>query len=158
MSRFEEAITIVLQHENGYIHDPDDPGGETNFGLSHRTYPYLDIKGLTRDQAIEIYKRDWWDPFPMYDLLPHPEVAIKLFDLAVNMGTLQAVKLLQRAMRATCGAILEEDGRVGPKTWEAIAWSDGHCLLAVLKAEAAHFYRLLNKPKYLAGWLERVYS
>ena len=46
--RFEEAIEIILQHEGvgidpenptGYVNDPDDPGGETHFGITKRSYP-----------------------------------------------------------------------------------------------------------------------
>ena len=157
MSRFEEAIEIVLRHEGGYVHDSDDPGGETNFGISKRSYPHLDIAKLTLEDAIKLYRRDWWDPYPFYEVIPHPDVAIKLFDLAVNMGTVQAVKLLQRATRATCGATLVEDGRFGPKTLEAVTWSHGHCLLAVFKAEAANFYRNLHRPKFEASWINRAY-
>ena len=58
---FAKAIAFTLQREGGHVNDPDDPGGETNFGLSKRAYPYLDIAGLTLDQATHIYRRDYWD-------------------------------------------------------------------------------------------------
>lgn len=47
--------------EGGYINDPDDPGGETKYGISKKYHPNLDIKNLTLDQAINIYKLEYWD-------------------------------------------------------------------------------------------------
>ena len=48
---FEEIIDNVLESEGGYVNDKDDPGGETNMGISKRAYPDLDIKNLTREEA-----------------------------------------------------------------------------------------------------------
>src|SRR5690606_34526085 len=83
--RFAVAVEVVLRHEGGYVHDPADPGGETNWGISKRSYPHLDIASLTREQAIEIYRRDWWNRHG-YDRIKSLDVAVKTFDLAVNMG------------------------------------------------------------------------
>ncbi len=57
--KFAVALEKVLAHENGYVNDPDDPGGETKFGISKRSYANLNIKDLTREQAAEIYYRDF---------------------------------------------------------------------------------------------------
>lgn len=54
------AIALVLKHEGGYIDDPADPGGETKYGISKRSYPDLDIKNLTPEEATAIYQRDFW--------------------------------------------------------------------------------------------------
>ena len=35
---FDAAVSYVLKWEGGYSNDPDDPGGETNFGISKRAY------------------------------------------------------------------------------------------------------------------------
>ena len=61
MTNFQTAIKFVLQWEGGYANDSVDPGGETNYGISKRSYPDLDIKNLSIADAIEIYKRDYWD-------------------------------------------------------------------------------------------------
>ncbi len=84
MSTFDTAVTAVLSYEGGYVNDPNDPGGETNWRISKRAYPNLDIKNLTRDQAIQIYRRDYWDSLEC-DRFP-PLIAIALFDAAVNQG------------------------------------------------------------------------
>ena len=60
-SKFEMAINFVLPQEGGYVNDPDDAGGETNFGISKRKYPSVDIKNLTDLDAVAIYRRDYWD-------------------------------------------------------------------------------------------------
>ena len=60
MSAFDYALDFVLREEGGYTNNPNDPGGETNYGICKRNYPNLDIKGLTRAQAIAIYRRDYW--------------------------------------------------------------------------------------------------
>ena len=48
---FADALDLVLRHEGGYVNSPKDPGGETNFGISKKSYPYLDIKKLTKTDA-----------------------------------------------------------------------------------------------------------
>ena len=49
--KFDEIIEVVLHHEGGYVNDPKDPGGETNFGIAKRSHPDVDIKNLTKDGA-----------------------------------------------------------------------------------------------------------
>ena len=61
MTWFDQCFEKVIGFEGGYTLDPKDPGGETNWGISKRAYPSIDIKNLTREGAKEIYKRDYWD-------------------------------------------------------------------------------------------------
>ena len=56
LTSFDDIIEITLEHEGGYVHDPNDLGGETNFGIAGRFYPDVDIKNLTIEGAKEIYK------------------------------------------------------------------------------------------------------
>ena len=53
---FEDAFDRLISHEGGYVNDPLDPGGETKFGISKRSYPTLDIAALTREDARAIYR------------------------------------------------------------------------------------------------------
>jgi lysozyme family protein len=153
---FEKAVAKTLDREGGYIFDPDDPGGETKFGISKRSYPTLNIKALTKEQAIAIYRRDYWDRGG-YGMLAHERLAAKLFDLAVNMGPRQAHRLLQRAINATTPWAVTVDGLLGPKTMEAVnEHPHGDYLLAALKLAAINFYTDLGKRKYLAGWIRRT--
>lgn len=161
MSEFARAIDTLLKHEGGYVFDMDDPGGETKYGISKRTYPYLDIVNLTEEDAKRIYKQDWWDKY-LYSLINNQKIATKVFDLAVNMGAKQSHKLLQRAVNAT-GGDLVDDGVIGQKTREAVNLASPEAVLAALRSESAGYYRVLiaKNPineKYEKGWLKRAYS
>jgi len=79
---FNFCVDQVLKHEGGYVNDPRDPGGETNFGISKRAYPTLNIKALTKEQAIEVYRRDYWARIDK----TFPELNLLVFDSAVNQG------------------------------------------------------------------------
>ena len=81
---FRDYIERVLSHEGGYVNDPRDPGGETRWGISKRSYPHVDIKRLTRDDAIAIYERDFWRRV-QGDKLPR-QFAFQALDAAVNHG------------------------------------------------------------------------
>ena len=59
---FEAAVNDVLGEEGGYVNNPADPGGETNWGISKRAFPQVDIKALTRDDAKALYRANYWDP------------------------------------------------------------------------------------------------
>lgn len=86
---FNQALQFVLEREGGYVNDPSDPGGETKYGISHRSYPQLDIKALTPEQAGALYESDYWRPAGCEDLAP--DMALVVFDTAVNCGVQQAV-------------------------------------------------------------------
>ena len=54
MITFEQIIDSVLEHEGGYVNDPYDKGGETKFGIAKRWYPDIDIKNLTKSDALYV--------------------------------------------------------------------------------------------------------
>ena len=58
--RFLAFMPFIFKWEGGYDNDPDDPGGETKYGIDKRSHPSVDIKNLTREQAMEIYWREYW--------------------------------------------------------------------------------------------------
>ncbi len=148
---FDTAVTAVLSYEGGYVDDPNDPGSETNWGISKRAYPNLDIKHLTRDQAIQIYRRDYWDALGC-DRFP-PLIAIALFDAAVNQGPSAAVRILQRALGVT------GDGVIGPQTLAAARAADGQALLADFLADRAVQYAGLSTfARYGQGWMRRLFA
>lgn len=116
-SPWDIAIAFVLEQEGGYTMDPNDPGGETNFGISKKAYPDLDIKNLTVGQAQAIYKSDYWTPCRCANL-PFA-YAVAVFDMAVNQGIGTAIKVLQE----TFGVVA--DGVFGPETLAAVTAANG---------------------------------
>ncbi|RME80559.1 MAG: hypothetical protein D6771_09350, partial [Zetaproteobacteria bacterium] len=144
MGLADAAIRWVIAHEGGYANDPRDPGGETKYGISKRSYPDLDIAALTIEDAIAIYRRDWWDRYD-YDALADAAdaaVAVRTFDLAVNMGAHAAHALLQRAL-ADCGEPVRVDGIIGPQTLAACRRADRGWLYAHLLRRAMERYARL---------------
>ena len=81
---FDEIIEEVLKHEGGYVNDPDDAGGETNYGIAKKFNPDVDIKNLTKDGAKEIYYNKYWVPSKA-DKVPDKLKHI-YFDMVVNFG------------------------------------------------------------------------
>lgn len=143
---FEQAVKSVLSYEGGYLNDPDDPGGETNLGISKRSFPSEDIAGMTVDRAKHIYLEKFWNPIHGNEL--SPSVAFFMLDTAVNLGVHQAVLLLQRA--SYCIA----DGIIGPVT---VAASQNIGTLDDLASLRIAFYHgLKGFPKYGKGWLRRT--
>ena len=110
---FDLAFDRLLGHEGGYTPGVGDPGGETNWGISKRTYPHLDIKNLTREHAKTIYYTDLWLRIHA-DQLPG-SVAFQTFDFAVNSGIYTAIRYLQRAVGVA------DDGHWGPVSVAAAA-------------------------------------
>lgn len=158
---FEEAIVKLLKDEGGYVNHKNDRGGETNFGITKRSYPHVDIKNLTVEGAKEIYHRDFWATGP-YDKIVHHALAEKVFNTAVNAGAQRAFKLLQQAANA-CGGKLIVDGAIGPKSIAAINALDGSKLLDEYRIEQANFYYMLvakdpSQQVFLKGWLARAKS
>jgi len=158
---FDRAIEVVLAHEgDAYTDNPADRGGPTKFGIAQRWNPDLDVESLTRAQAIEIYWQRYWFGH-RYEFLPEA-VAIKVFDLAVNLGTKTAVTCLQRALHA-CSLKVAIDGSLGPETCGAARKADQVALMAALRSEAAGEYRLrvarsADQVVFEGGWLTRAYA
>ena len=183
MSAFHTAVEKVLQHEGGFVDDPVDPGGATNYGISIRWLRKVgdedgdgwldgdldhdgdidvdDIRGMSRDQAIDFYRTHFWEAYH-YDQIKNQVIAEKVFDFTVNMGSRQSHKILQRACRA-CRHVIKDDGVIGKMTLSAVNNIPHPTLITAIRSEAAGFYRLLvckNKKlsKYINGWLNRAYA
>lgn len=157
---FDKAVEVVLEHEGGFVDHPADAGGPTNFGISSRHNPDVDVRTLTREGAIEIYWSSYWLG-RNYDWLPDA-IAIKVFDLAVNVGHRGAVSCLQRALLAT-GTEVVVDGLIGRFTAAAAHAVCGTVLLAAVRSEAAGDYRVRlardeSQAPFAEGWLRRAYS
>ena len=155
LTKFDEIIEIVLKHEGGYVNDPKDSGGETNFGIAKRFYPDVDIKNLTEEEAKTIYYKDYWIRNNVH-ILPDDLKHI-FFDMCVNQGRKTAVKVLQGAINGK-GAKIAVDGGFGPGTKKALLKYKPE-LERVRCYRLKHYYDLVSrKPeqeRFLFGWFKR---
>lgn len=159
---FEKALDFTLKFEGGYVNDPDDPGGETNRGVTKAVYDdYRKGKGLavqsvrhiTEAEIEDIYRTRYWDA-SQCDQMRWPLNAV-VFDAAVNAGVGQARKLLQRALGVA------DDGKWGKGTAAAVALCAPVTVARKCNEEREEFYRGLvaKRPvlgKFLDGWLNRL--
>lgn len=146
---FNSVFNRILGHEGGYVNNPNDPGGETNWGISKRSYPNIDIKNLTRDAALEIYKKDFW--IPISSGILYESVVYQLADFAVNSGSSTAIRYYQRALGVA------DDGHFGPRSREASAAISEPDQLMLLLAERLEFMtKLQNWNNASKGWARRI--
>lgn len=180
-SHFDKAILITLKHEGGFVNDPIDPGGATNWGISIRFLKHAgdedhdgwldgdidhdgdidvdDIRKMTVEQACRIYRIHFWDKYK-YDKIVDFVVAARVFDMTVNMGAIQTGKIVQRAVN-NISPMLHVDGKIGDKTFGAINCVDPEILMSEIRQEHAQFYLNLiaanpKFEKYRKGWLRRA--
>lgn len=151
MADFNIAIAPVLENEGGYVNNPNDPGGETKYGVSKRQYPNLDIKNLSLDDAKAIYKKDYWQ----FDSVQNQVLANKLLDMCVNMGVASAIRLVQTALHVPV------DGKYGPITEKALNGTQPDKVVQMLRFQSVvHYLDLIDKNPKLAefkrGWLIRA--
>jgi lysozyme family protein len=172
--KFKRAIAFILPHEEtfarGHWGDENyvvtenvsgDSGGLTKYGIDHASHPGVDIANLTRDQAIEIYAREW-EKYGI-DALPE-KIAIAQFDVRVNGG--YATKWLQTALNA-CHLpsspyhLLVVDGVMGPATISAAQNlnedQERAILVSFIGQRDARFEAIAtgSRAKFLAGWQQR---
>ena len=125
---------------------------EAFWGLGFR--PGVDIRALTRDEAIAIYRRDFWDALHL-DFLPAP-LAAMLFEGAVNQGPGSAKGFI-RALQGLLG--VPADGVIGPLTGQACRGHDPARLLRRLGVvRAIRYTEARNFPTYNVAWLDRLYE
>jgi lysozyme family protein len=154
MANFSIAISITLDpdHEGGYNNDPDDSGGETNFGITQADMPGVSIKDLTIDRATAYYLDHYWKV--LYSQIESQAVANKLFDMGVLAGVGTAVRMLQIAMGITV------DGNFGPFTLMHLNQVGDSILPAYMTRMEKHYADVAAKnpkdAKFLKGWERRV--
>ncbi len=173
----EDAEKFTLAAEAGYVDNPNDPGGPTNFGVSLRWLRGLDsaladvdndgdvdaddIRALTKEQAEALYIDRFW--FALHcDKLPGC-VGMVLFDTAVNCAPARAVRQLQQVCK-DFGQAMTVDGQLGPATLgvvDAVTQDQGEKTLAeaMLWTRQDYYNELADKPKlrgFHLGWTRRV--
>ena len=157
---FMRQVEKVLEHEGGYVNDPNDAGGETKFGISKRSFPETNILDLTKADAIKIYWEYYWQKYKI-EMLPVHLQGIT-FDMVVNKGR-RGVKILQEATnsknKGKKDSLISMDGYIGRMTAGACEHLEVDRLVAF---NVLHYAKLvLNKPtqmKFWFGWFRRAVS
>lgn len=156
---YQTSFDRLIGNEGGYVNNPADPGGETNWGI---TWPVLNqamgqgimpmgttIANLTRDQAKVIYKHFFWDAGQMDQF--DASISFQVFDFAVNSGISTALRHLQAAVGVAA------DGNVGPVTISAIKSMAPAKVIMLFLAERLDFWRKLSTwGSFGAGWAGRT--
>ncbi len=161
--KYESAFGKTLVHEGGYCNDEDDHGGETKYGVCQRSNQCVNIKELTIEKAKLMFYAEYWVDMNLEDVRD-PDIAAKIFDICVNFGKTQGIKIVTRALRAV-GVLphsLENE-----RDWNLVIYfvnmaRSKHGMLAALRSEAAAVYRMIvhkneTQQKFLNGWLNRAY-
>ena len=153
---FPAALKLVLQSEGGNDDDPQDHGGRTSRGITQREYDAYcaqheladgDVWNASDAAIASIYHDDYWQPH-----CPDLPIGVDYvyFDTNVNAGPRQAVKTLQIAVS------VDMDGEFGPVTLAAAQKADPKTTILAMNAHRRAFYKTLNQPRFLKGWLNRV--
>lgn len=172
MADFVQAFQYLLPDEGRYANDPNDSGGETYMGVARNKWPnwdgwgivdklklanvnfprVLDINSDLQASVQRFYQKNFW----RFDGIENQELANKIFDEAVNIGTGTLVRLLQQAVRYVTKQPVTVDGQYGPQTETLINQADPATLLVELRAQIAVHYCKLNDPNFLLGWMRRM--
>lgn len=157
-TNFEKCLDWVLAHEGGFANHPNDPGGATNRGITHRTYDaYRRRKGLSprhvrdisQEEVVDIYRRQYWDAVRGDELPSGLDYAV--FDFAVNSGPSRAIKFMQRSVGA------DPDGVIGDQTLEAVEGSDPEQAIKDICTARFHWLKGLRTFRTFGrGWTRRV--
>lgn len=163
---FDKALKMTLIFEGGYVNHPNDPGGETNKGITKAVYdayrinknlPIQSVKDITDNEIKEIYFENYWMKASC-DKIPG-KLAILHFDTSVNCGIKQASRFLQKSI----GCIT--DGFIGPKTIETLKnIKDTNGLTDIINKymqERLKFYNTIAEKNlklkvFLEGWNNRI--
>jgi lysozyme family protein len=157
-----EIIDDVLKREGGYVNDPADRGGATNWGVTAKTLGEWrklgrsatkeEVKKLTEAEARDIYQRRYVDPFAA---VPFAELRAHLVDVGVNSGVLTAVKMLQQVLGVPV------DGVLGERTKHAVAIVPWRLVNNGLVAIRVKHYATIaeedaTQRKFIRGWVNRA--
>jgi len=155
IGNFKECLDLVLKSEGGWVNHKDDPGGETNLGVTKRVWeeyvghPVESLKKLTKEDVAPLYEQKYWRPC-YGEVLPRG-LDFVVFSMGINAGTGRSIKLLQLSI----GCV--PDGVIGPTTRGLISDSNSATLIAKFSESRREYYRSLkNFPIFGKGWLSRV--
>jgi lysozyme family protein len=157
----KEITYTIDKWEGDYSNDPDDPGGATRWGIAKKFHPSVDVKNLSKEGAVAIYKERYWDALSL-DSITSQHIRWKVFDMAVNLGVDRAARFLQVAVGVTV------DGKVGPvtisrtNTYTSSGVGEAKVMDKLIELQMKHYIAKVKetpkKIKYIDGWANRAFD
>lgn len=163
-----KAIDKIINAEGGYVNDPKDSGGETNYGITievaRRNGYHEAMEDMPRYVAYHIYVNRYWDSLSADSIaLLSEKIAYEVVDTGANMGVHRAAKFLQRSINVlTSGVSLKVDGRIGMRTTDALGRylhrrNEDGMLKALNCLQGAYYIKLAERrekdERFIYGWL-----
>lgn len=165
---FEWAVKHTLEIEGVFSDHSWDPGGATKYGVTEavaRRHGH-EVRDLTVDQAVAIYRADYWDALGLDAIAEHSgRVALEIFDTAVNTGPGRATRIAQEALATIFDQDIAIDGRMGPQTRAAIIRTipryETHLVAALNGFQFSYYLWLLRQghsaaERAIKGWMLRL--
>jgi lysozyme family protein len=176
MTNFDKAIEKVLAHEGGYVNDPVDRGGETNWGISYRflekqvfgygNVPPNYVRNLTRDQAKELYRKYFWDKVSG-DAIKAYAVSFPIFDMAVNKGPHVVVNHVREVFGQAMIPMTEAGAYMPTETLRRLnnlntEYEQSEFIKRFVAVQKEHYNEIVaNNPsqkRFITGWYNRLAS
>jgi len=166
MKSFNKAVYRTIEAEGVWSNHPKDPGKKTKYGITESLLKEaqkrglalgIKIEDLTREQARDIYYKMFWLALRLNEV-PNDTISEEIFDTAVNMGTVMAVKIVQKAMNYL-GEKLVVDGILGAMTLKRLNyWTDrdNRALFICLNGFQFMRYAEINNKTFSRGWTKRI--
>jgi len=158
MDLFIKAYEFMRENEGGFSNDPDDNGGQTAFGVSSVYHPLVFTQLFFADKTERenilkrFYKEKYWND--LYDNLHDPVLAVKLFDLGVNIGKKKVIQILQNCYNVEGGYDLKTDGIFGIITLSCCNRQDIY--MKFIHAVGYYYYTRSTFWKFGKGWINRL--
>jgi len=155
MNDFKECLDLVLKSEGGWVNNSNDPGGETNLGVTKAVWeewvghPVATLKNLTKADVAPLYEQKYWRPC-YGEVLPRG-LDFLCFSFGINAGCGRSIKLLQQSI----GVV--SDGIVGPRVMQKLRESNITNVIKSFSESRREYYRSLkNFPIFGKGWIART--
>lgn len=155
--KIETVIEAVIKEEGGFSNDPADKGGRTQYGIAEKFHPEAWADGqVTQEEARNIYFKKYVEG-PGFSGVKNTPLLHQLVDFGVNSGPFVATQHLQTALG------VEVDGKIGPKTLEALEKADQTLVNNKIVASRVKLLCKIcvknpSQLKFLSGWVDRAFE
>lgn len=163
-SIFSEALEQTIKWEGGFVNNPNDSGGKTNYGITQNVFDAFrkergqlpfSVEKITKLEVNAVYLQEYWLKGKCDKM--EPLVAIFHFDTCVNTGIKQANKLLQRSIG------VKDDGLIGIITLQEMKlYDEEEIITKYIKLRKEFYDKIIKKNNKLNifrdGWMNRVNS